>query len=51
VVAANLGGGPRTVRLSGAGRVLLSTHPDRDGRSVGRDVELRADEGIVVATD
>jgi hypothetical protein len=30
------------------GRVLVSTHPDRDGEPAGATLELRGDEGVVV---
>jgi hypothetical protein len=30
------------------GRLLLSTHMDREDRSVLADVALRADEGVIV---
>jgi hypothetical protein len=30
------------------GRVLVSTHPDRDGRPAGATLDLRADEGLVL---
>jgi alpha-glucosidase len=41
---------PRTVELGAdnAGRIVLSTHLDREGEGVSGDVELRADEGVVV---
>jgi alpha-glucosidase len=47
-VALNLGREPRAARLPAAGRVLLSTHGDREGERVGPEVALRADEGVVV---
>ena len=34
--------------LALAGRVALSTHPDRDGDPVAAPLELRGDEGVVV---
>jgi alpha-glucosidase len=51
LVAFNLG--PRPARLAGpgpalAGRVALSTHPDRDGDPVAAPLDLRGDEGVVV---
>ena len=30
------------------GRIALSTHMDRRGERVGREVALRADEGVVI---
>jgi alpha-glucosidase len=52
LVALNLG--PRPARLAvpaqaAGGRVLVSTRPDRDGDPVGATLELRGDEGVVVA--
>jgi alpha-glucosidase len=49
LVVLNLG--PRPARLVGlamAGRVALSTHPDRDGDPVAAPLDLRGDEGVVV---
>jgi alpha-glucosidase len=51
LVALNLG--PRPARLAvpgpvAPGRVLVSTHPDRDGEPAGATLELRGDEGVVV---
>jgi alpha-glucosidase len=51
LVALNLG--PRPARLVvpaelAGGRVLVSTHPDRDDRPAGAPLDLRADEGLVV---
>jgi len=50
LVALNLG--PRPARLAvpgpAPGRVLVSTHPDRDGAPAGATLELRGDEGVVV---
>ena len=48
VVALNLGHGPLAPDLPAAGRVLLSTHLDRDGEAVAGRVELRPDEGVIV---
>ena len=48
VVALNLGHGPLAADLPAAGRVLLSTHLDRDGEAVAGRVELRPDEGVIV---
>jgi hypothetical protein len=30
------------------GRVLVSTHHDRDGAPAGASLELRGDEGVVI---
>ena len=51
LVALNLG--PRPGRLAvpaevAGGRVLVSTHPDRDGAPAGATLELRGDEGVVI---
>ncbi|MFC7398707.1 alpha-amylase family glycosyl hydrolase [Chelatococcus sp. GCM10030263] len=52
VVALNLGPEPETVdfgeRLA-QGRILLSTHLDREGESVTGRLALRADEGVIIA--
>jgi hypothetical protein len=31
------------------GRILLSTRLDREGEDVGPQVELRSDEGLIIA--
>jgi alpha-glucosidase len=46
-IVLNLGHEPAQVSLP-SGRVLLSTHLDRDGEEVDQGASLRADEGIVV---
>jgi alpha-glucosidase len=48
LVALNLSREPTTARLPAAGRVLLSTHLDREGEAAGPEVALRAGEGVVV---
>ena len=53
MVALNMTGEPRAIilqrrRLRG-GRILLSTHLDRGGEPVGDELDLRGDEGVVVA--
>jgi alpha-glucosidase len=51
LVALNLGPGPARLALPGpapAGRVALSTTPDRDGQQVGDVLDLGGDEGVVV---
>jgi alpha-glucosidase len=51
LVALNLGPDPARLAAPGlalAGRVALSTHPDRDGDPVAAPLELRGDEGVVV---
>ena len=47
-VVLNLGHGPLAADLPAAGRILLSTHLDRDGEAVAGRVDLRPDEGVVV---
>jgi alpha-glucosidase len=47
-VVLNLTGEPRAVPNGGPGRVLISTHRDRDGGSVERIVELRPNEAVVI---
>jgi alpha-glucosidase len=52
LVALNLGAGPHVLSLQSlqmAGRVVLSTHLDREDRHPIRDLALRADEGAIVA--
>ena len=53
VVALNLEPVPKAVVFADDagldGRVLLSTHLDREGEPVGRELTLRADEGLVIA--
>lgn len=54
LVALNLGHEPHRVALpagSGPGRVLISTLADRDGEAVTDGLDLRADEGVVLALD
>jgi len=51
LVVLNLGGGSQTVSLPSnmeLGRLLLSTHLDREGERVGPAINLRADEGVLV---
>lgn len=47
LVALSFGEAPQTVEL-GAGRVVLSTHLDREGEPVAGPVELRRGEGLLV---
>ena len=52
VVVLNLGHEERRLALPpdrGAGRILLSTHLDRDGEAVGREIGLRPNEGLILA--
>jgi alpha-glucosidase len=51
LIALNLGPTPHTLDLPGtelAGRVVLGTHPDRDGDPVRDALALRGAEGVVV---
>jgi alpha-glucosidase len=51
LIALNLGPAPFELDLASLrmkGRLLLSTHMDREDRSVLADVALRADEGVIV---
>jgi alpha-glucosidase len=51
LVALNLGPRPARLALPGVaagGRVLVSTHPDRDGAPAGPALNLRGEEGVVV---
>ena len=48
LVALNLGRAPCELALKGSGRVVLSTHLDRE-EDVSGKVKLRSDEGIMVS--
>ena len=54
LIVLNLSGDPQTFRTPEAGpirpggRIVLSTHLDRDGEPAGEVVPLRADEGVIV---
>jgi alpha-glucosidase len=51
LVALNLGPNPARLTVPAravGGRVLVSTHPDRDGQPAGAALDLRGDEGVVV---
>jgi alpha-glucosidase len=49
LIALNLGGAPQTQPLNDmAGRVVLSTHGDRDDEAVRESIALRGNEGLVV---
>lgn len=50
-IALNFGGRPATAALPKRGRILLSTHLDRDDELVSDALELRPDEGVVAALD
>jgi alpha-glucosidase len=50
LVALNLGASPRTVSVDG-GVVVVGTFPDRVGFSVGAELTLRGDEGVVIRTE
>ncbi len=51
LVSLNLGADPASVRLSQRvkGRVLVSCLADRDGEAVDGEIELRPDEGLIIA--
>jgi alpha-glucosidase len=54
LVALNLGTEPARLAPPGvrlAGRVELSTHPDRDGDEIEGELTLRGDEGLVLRLD
>lgn len=52
IVALNLGHAAQRAMVGGiAGQVVLSTHLDRAGESVSGEIELRPDEGVVIAVD
>jgi alpha-glucosidase len=52
LIALNLGAEPHAVSFTDAagreGRILLSTHLDRTNEMTGGDVNLRADEGVII---
>jgi len=47
-VVLNLTGEDRSIPGAGSGRVLIGTHPERDGATVGADIDLRPNEAVVV---
>jgi alpha-glucosidase len=52
LVALNLGAGPFDLSLAtlgGTGRIILSTHLDREEEAVVESIGLRANEGVIVA--
>ena len=51
MIALNMTDEPHALLLQqplGAGRILISTHLDRDGEEVGDELDLRADEGVIL---
>jgi len=48
LIALNFTPRPQSVRVED-GALLVSTHLDREGEAVGTTLELRADEGVVIA--
>jgi alpha-glucosidase len=51
MVLLNLGHGPETMALPAdakQGRILLSTHLDRDGERITSAVQIRRDEGLII---
>jgi alpha-glucosidase len=52
LIVLNLGSQPQRFDLAGmGGRILLSTQLDRDNEMLGDQLELRPDEGVIVAID
>jgi alpha-glucosidase len=52
LIALNLGGNPHAVDFTSDGphaRIVLSTHLDRENEPVTGEINLRADEGVIVA--
>ena len=51
VVVLNLEAVPKSVRFGErlSGRVVLSTHPERAGRSVAGRIDLAGDEAVIIA--
>jgi alpha-glucosidase len=52
LVVLNLGSRPQRLRLPSAaqaGTVALSTHLDREGEPAGDNINLRADEGVIIS--
>ncbi len=51
VVVLNLEAVPKSVRFGErlSGRVVLSTHPERTGRSVAGRIDLAGDEAVIIA--
>jgi alpha-glucosidase len=52
LIALNLGANPHAVDFAGGGphaRIVLSTHLDRENERVNGEINLRADEGVIVA--
>jgi alpha-glucosidase len=51
LVALNMGGVPTNVRprtMSLRGRILLSSHADRNGETVDGELDLRGNEGVII---
>jgi alpha-glucosidase len=54
LIGLNLGHNPTTFDCGGQkirGRLVLSTHLDRDGERVNGEIALRGDEGVIVEQD
>jgi alpha-glucosidase len=54
MVALNMGGDPTNVRpqtMSLRGRILLSSHADRNGETVDGELDLRGNEGVVIGLE
>jgi alpha-glucosidase len=51
LVALNFTDEPKTLDVPGTGRVLLNTHLDHEGGPTAATLNLRGDEGIIIALD
>jgi alpha-glucosidase len=54
LVALNMGDEPSNVRPENAplrGRILLSSHADRNGETVDGELDLRGNEGVIIGLE
>jgi alpha-glucosidase len=54
LVALNMGGDPTNVRpqtMPLRGRILLSSHADRNGERIDGELDLRGDEGVIIGLE
>jgi alpha-glucosidase len=54
LVALNMGGDPTNVRPEKAplcGRILLSSHADRNGERIDGELDLRGNEGVIIGLE
>jgi alpha-glucosidase len=55
LIALNLGNDPHAVSFAAPirsqGKIVISTHLDREGEIVDRDLNLRANEAVIIAVD